>query len=257
MPRFRVPRVAFVPVLAHPGDGDRRPVPWSRFHDACAAARREPECEIEAEFGFGRGERLVATAADNPQRLYLGVEATGHFFRACLRAVAEAGLPNVFLALGDARLAVLPDHIPPESLDRAVYLFPDPWFKTRHHHRRMLAAPNIPLIAHALRPGGILRLRTDVPDYIRAADEATAAAGFESVYRARGDEAGPPQTRWEARAISEGATIGEAHYRRPDSLPARPDEAALDRRGIREHGPRALAAAGFDVPDARAGSASD
>jgi hypothetical protein len=43
--------------------------------------------------------------------------------------------------------------------------FPDPWFKGRHSHRRLMQRDTLDLIVNRLRPGGSFFLATDIRDY--------------------------------------------------------------------------------------------
>jgi len=47
--------------------------------------------------------------------------------------------------------------------------FPDPWFKTKHHKRRVVQPELCRAIAHHLQPGGWLFMQSDVLDLARSA----------------------------------------------------------------------------------------
>ncbi|MCA9239471.1 MAG: tRNA (guanine-N7)-methyltransferase, partial [Planctomycetales bacterium] len=53
--------------------------------------------------------------------------------------------------------------------------FPDPWWKKRHHKRRVLNADFLNNVARTLRPGGRFHFWTDVKDYYAATLELIAA----------------------------------------------------------------------------------
>ncbi|MEL7029935.1 MAG: tRNA (guanosine(46)-N7)-methyltransferase TrmB, partial [Pseudomonadota bacterium] len=53
------------------------------------------------------------------------------------------------------------------SLARVFVLHPDPWPKTRHHKRRLINEGFLADVANALRPGGELRVASDIADYVR------------------------------------------------------------------------------------------
>ena len=52
----------------------------------------------------------------------------------------------------------------PGRVARAYVNFPDPWFKTRHHKRRVMDAGLATVLAQILRPGGELLFQSDVWD---------------------------------------------------------------------------------------------
>jgi tRNA (guanine-N7-)-methyltransferase len=49
---------------------------------------------------------------------------------------------------------------------QAVHVyFPDPWWKKRHHRRRVFTEEFAQQCTRVLRPGGVLSVATDVEDY--------------------------------------------------------------------------------------------
>jgi tRNA (guanine-N7-)-methyltransferase len=162
--------------------------------------------DLWVEIGFGGGEHLVATAAARPDIGFVGCEPFVNGVAALLSRIASAGVGNVRIHPGDAR--DLFDVLPDGSLGRIYLLFPDPWPKRRHAGRRFVSGPNVADMARLLRPGGELRLATDVEAYAREAAETLAAAPAFA-------EPGPPEawgapwpgwpgTRYEAKALAAG-----------------------------------------------------
>jgi len=88
-------------------------------------------------------------------------------------------------------------------------LFPDPWPKKRHAKRRLVSESLLSALARVIKPGGQLRLGTDIASY--AAEMLLAVRGEGSF---SWDAEGPsdwrdrpadwPQTRYEAKARREG-----------------------------------------------------
>lgn len=138
--------------------------------DAVAAWLAQPG-PIEVEVGFGKGRFLVErTRALLDGARMLGFEVQARFCRATDAALTRAGLTNAALVQGDARplIAAL---VPPGRLDAVHVGFPDPWWKKRHHRRRVFTPQFIDVLFGALRPGGSVTLRTDVGEY---ADDVVA-----------------------------------------------------------------------------------
>ena len=122
---------------------------------------------IEADYleiGPGRGDFLMDMAAAYPDKRFVAVEIGGKRFRKLSARIDRAGLNNVVLIRGDARV-VLPKFITAGSVSRLLVLFPDPWPKTRHAHNRLLTSSFIRLLADCIRPGGELFHATDVREY--------------------------------------------------------------------------------------------
>jgi len=116
------------------------------------------------EIGFGNGDNLAKTAAEHPERDYLGIEVHRPGVGRLLLALEEGQLTNVRLICHDA-VEVLARQIPPASLDEVVILFPDPWPKKRHHKRRLVQGAFVELVTERLAPGGLIRMATDWQPY--------------------------------------------------------------------------------------------
>jgi tRNA (guanine-N7-)-methyltransferase len=123
-----------------------------------------PEQPLHLDIGSARGRFLLALAPLHPERNHLGIE-----IRRPLVAAAEAdreaeGLTNLRFLFGHAGVS-LPGWLaglPPGRLELVSLQFPDPWFKTRHHKRRVLQPPLLVALAGAMAPGSRLFLQSDV-----------------------------------------------------------------------------------------------
>jgi len=125
---------------------------------------------VEMEVGFGKGLFLLNSALKNPGTNYVGVEIVRKYQLFAATRIAMRKLPNVKLACGDANL-FLRDFIAPGSLETIHIYFPDPWWKNRHHKRRIFTDEFIERCLAALRVGGHLSIVTDVEDYFMRIQE--------------------------------------------------------------------------------------
>lgn len=169
------------------------------------------------EIGFGNGETLVQSAAQNPALDFIGVEVhepgAGH----CLIKAREAGIQNLRLIMGDA-VEVLRQQISDGALARINLLFPDPWPKKRHHKRRIVQPEFLELAARKLSAGGDLFIATDWADYARHIDEvASQAPAFRLVERREhgGDQPiDRHRTKFETRGVRRGHRIWDWRFSR-------------------------------------------
>ena len=166
-----------------------------------------PVRDIWLEIGFGGGEHLVWQAQQNPTVGLIGCEPFEDGVIKVLDAIDTQMLGNIRLHTDDARdvLRWLPD----ASIARAFVLFPDPWPKRKHLKRRLVNANLLQMLARVIRPGGQLRLGTDIADYARTmlmASQTEArlrwTAATANDWRLR--PADWPQTRYETKAVREG-----------------------------------------------------
>jgi tRNA (guanine-N7-)-methyltransferase len=128
---------------------------------------------VEVEVGFGKGLFLLNAARARPDVNFLGVEVERKYQLFAANRLARHRLTNVRLACADAR-PLLRDWVSAASV-RAVHVyFPDPWWKKRHHKRRVFTDEFARECARVLRPGGVLSVATDVEDYAAIVREVVA-----------------------------------------------------------------------------------
>jgi len=121
---------------------------------------------VEMEVGFGKGLFLLRAALDQPGVNFIGVEIVRKYQLFTATRLAKRALTNVRVACGDARL-LLRDSVPPHSLQTLHVYFPDPWWKTRHHKRRLFTAEFAAQCSRVLRLAGVLSFASDVEDYFK------------------------------------------------------------------------------------------
>ncbi|MEL7275732.1 MAG: tRNA (guanosine(46)-N7)-methyltransferase TrmB [Pseudomonadota bacterium] len=169
------------------------------------------------EIGFGAGEHMLHQAVTQPDVGIIGCEPFINGVAAFLGRMAQEEIGNVRVHAGDAR--DLLDVLPEASLSRAFLLYPDPWPKTRHHRRRFVCKENLDPLARALKRGAVLRVATDIEDYVRHTLEAMQAhPAFEWTAESPSDWRDPwpdwHRTRYEAKAVREGRVPHYLTFRR-------------------------------------------
>jgi tRNA (guanine-N7-)-methyltransferase len=163
--------------------------------------------EIWLEIGFGGGEHLAEQAEQHPEIGFIGCEVFENGVVKLLGEVERRGLRNVRVHADDARpmLAALA----PRSIGRVFILFPDPWPKTRHHRRRLVAPATLDRLAEVMIEGAELRLATDDPNYLSwMLEHVTDCSEFTWLARRPADwrerPADWPATRYEEKARKAG-----------------------------------------------------
>lgn len=182
-------RIAPHPRLVVPGEPDT-------VANARAAFAGHP---LILEVGSGLGRFINGLASRRPDARLLGCETRLGFCVKALRRADREGSTNLFMAWGDARLTI-PMTVAPGTADEAYLLYPDPWWK-RKHARRRHGALMATVLADALRPGGLLVLKSDVEPYL-----ATMVEAFTETGRYDAGEAPPdlPHTDREIRLFRAG-----------------------------------------------------
>lgn len=189
---------------------------WERFgvelpfgvrHSVAHLFGRQAPCTLELGFGFG--EVLLARAASEPERDFLGVEvhkpAVGHV----LAEIAERGLTNVLLVRADG-LRLMNEHLEPGGVDQVCVLHPDPFPRPTEADKRLVRPLLLELLALHLPAGGSFHLATDAPEYgahAEAVFSGDARFALEAVgerpawrvpsrYERKGLEADNPSVDW-------------------------------------------------------------
>lgn len=122
----------------------------------------DPGRELEVEVGCADAQFLFERAMRDPTRSYVGLEIREDLVTYVQKKARSTGLP-VQAVWCHAQLHT--KRIFPEGAASRVYVnFPDPWFKRRHHVRRMVDRVLADQIAYLLRSGGELFVQTDVWD---------------------------------------------------------------------------------------------
>ncbi len=172
--------------------------------------------EVWLEIGFGGGEHMVHQAAANPEVGIIGAEPYINGVAMLLGKIRRAGVENLAVHPGDAR--DLMDVLPEASIARAFLLYPDPWPKKRHHRRRFVTPEHLEPLHRVMAPGAVLRVATDIPDYVRQTLEEVPRAGFTWLAERPEDWRAPwddwLSTRYEQKALREGRVPHYLTFRR-------------------------------------------
>ena len=115
---------------------------------------------IEVEIGCADAQFLFERAARDPARTYVGLEIREDLVRWVNDKAHTLGAP-VCAVFCQAQLH-LREVFGAREVDRVFINFPDPWFKRRHHVRRMVDRALVDGIADITRAGGEVFVQSDV-----------------------------------------------------------------------------------------------
>lgn len=117
------------------------------------------EAPLTLELGCGGGEYTVALAEQNPRENYVGVDKKGDRLWHGATAVRNKNLQNVAFLRTDIDL--INRFFDREEVEAIWITFPDPMMK--HRRRRLISSVYFEKYRQLLKPGGIIRLKTDSP----------------------------------------------------------------------------------------------
>jgi tRNA (guanine-N7-)-methyltransferase len=172
---------------------------------------------VEIEVGSGKGLFLVNAAVSCPGVNFLGVEIERKYALFAATRIAKRGLQNVKLANADAR-SFLRERVPAASVQAIHVYFPDPWWKKRHHKRRVFTEEFTRQCERLLSLGGKLHVATDVEEYFGIITGLLGA--IEGLRLLPAPESREPAhdldylTNFERKARKEGKPIYRTQYER-------------------------------------------
>ena len=169
---------------------------------------------VEIEVGFGKGLFLCSECRRRPDTNFLGIEIERKYVLFTARRLARSQANNVRLACTDARW-LLRERIAAGSVAAVHIYFPDPWWKKRHHKRRLFTPEFAEQCARVLKPGGRLHFASDVADYFAESDEMLKRLGaFTALAWPLDGDAADYLTNFERKYRQEGRAIYRARYER-------------------------------------------
>ena len=179
------------------------------------------DAPVVIEIGFGNGDFLVYLAKQNPDWTLVGVEIYLPGVAKAVGRLEDAGVIERCRITQLPAQYVLTHQVAAGQLDGIYINHPDPWPKPRHHKRRIVQKDSAALMVSRLKPGGFIKLASDIEalaEWMREILDATP--GLTNVaggggYVAR--EQNRPLTKFEQRGIDAGRESYFLHYVREES----------------------------------------
>lgn len=182
----------------------------------------QPVDGVCLEIGFGDGQHLAGQALNHPELGFIGAEVFQNGVANLLTLITGIKEGNQLpekinllpervdnIRVFDDDMRILFSRIPDGFLDKIFVLFPDPWPKKRHAHRRFINPDNLKEIARVLKKDGLLRVATDHKIYKGwALRQLSADNNFSWTAKTSADWKHEPsdwvQTKYQKKAIREG-----------------------------------------------------
>ena len=124
----------------------------------------QPALPLHLDIGAARGRFLLGMAQREPLWNHLGLEIRRPLVEAAEadRQALELGNLRYLFANANVSLETWLRALPAGLLQRVTIQFPDPWFKKKHHKRRVLQPELVLALADALAPDAALLVQSDV-----------------------------------------------------------------------------------------------
>jgi tRNA (guanine-N7-)-methyltransferase len=116
---------------------------------------------------------MESAATSKPAHNFFGVEIATKYARFAAARLAKRELANAVMLHGDGQ-RLFAELLPDDSVAAVHVYFPDPWWKKRHHKRRIMNSRFVKDVERRLMPGGSLHYWTDVEERYRETLEVLA-----------------------------------------------------------------------------------
>ena len=127
---------------------------------------------LHLDIGCGSGNFLINLAKDNKKWNYIGLEIREKLVNKSKLKLKDESIDNLFFAFGNAEYLIedcigkFPDNI----VSSVSFNFPDPWFKKKHHKRRIIQPQLIYKIYQLMANGGYISIKSDVQELFEYMD---------------------------------------------------------------------------------------
>lgn len=121
------------------------------------------DAPLELEIGMGRSHFLFERAKAAPGHNIIGIEWKGEWVKQAKKRAVREGVTNLTAIFGNA-WQIAPHIFENESLTQVVLNFPDPWWKKRHHKRKVINDSFVDVLVSKLKEGGRVYVQTDVKE---------------------------------------------------------------------------------------------
>ena len=132
----------------------------------------DSKLNLHLDIGCAAGEYLFDLALENTNWNYLGIEIRERLVNTAKLKVRDNEIKNLYFVFGNANNILNNYHSKflIKNLKSISFNFPDPWFKKRHHKRRVIQPEFINILSNLMKKGSIIYIKTDVKDLFEYMD---------------------------------------------------------------------------------------
>jgi len=126
----------------------------------------DPKLKLHLDIGCAAGEFLFDLALVNTSWNYLGIEIREKLVKTAQLKARKREIKNLYFLFGNANniLNDVQSKFIIKNLKSLSLNFPDPWFKKRHHKRRVIQPDFIINLSNLMQTGSLIFVKTDVKD---------------------------------------------------------------------------------------------
>ncbi len=163
--------------------------------------------KIFVEIGSGNGDYIVDIAEREKDSFFIAVEIKFKRIFKTLKKIKNKDIKNLLVVHGDASVFV-EFFLENNSVDNFIINFPDPWYKKRHHKRRLVNKDFYKILYQKLKNNGNIYIATDYAEYAKVIlDDARDTEIFKNVFFCEKWLYKDIYTKYEKTYIAEGKKI--------------------------------------------------
>ena len=125
-----------------------------------------PKLPLHLDIGCASGDFLFELSLKNKNWNYIGIEIREKLVLNANLKMKSRENKNLYFSFGNA------NNIFNQSNNKSIinfitsisFNFPDPWFKKKHHKRRVIQPNLINLLSNSMKRGSLIFIKTDVSD---------------------------------------------------------------------------------------------
>ena len=125
-----------------------------------------PKLPLHLDIGCASGDFLFELSLKNKNWNYIGIEIREKLVLNANLKMKSREKNNLYFSFGNANNIF--DHSNNKSIINFItsisFNFPDPWFKKKHHKRRVIQPKLINLLSNSMKRGSLIFIKTDVRD---------------------------------------------------------------------------------------------
>ena len=127
---------------------------------------------LHLDIGCASGDFLIDLAIENKNWNYIGLEIREKLIINANVKLNKESIDNLFFAFGNANYLIQDclGKFPTDILFSVSFNFPDPWFKKKHHKRRIVQPQLIHTISQLMVNGGYISIKSDIEELFRYMD---------------------------------------------------------------------------------------
>ena len=125
-----------------------------------------PELPLHLDFGCAGGDFLFEMALKNKNWNYIGIEIREKLVINANLKIKNIENKNLYFSFGNAN-NIFENSYHKSLIDftRSIsFNFPDPWFKKKHHKRRVIQPKLINFLSNSMKKGFLIFIKTDVQE---------------------------------------------------------------------------------------------